>query len=294
VFGPTPLLRFCKTCEVECLDPIPTEEELAAYYSGYLTTQADISALRELITWAKLGIERSFDRLGDKAPSLRGARWLEVGFGGGASLFAAAQSGARACGLDIDASAVERARQYARELGVEVEVLQGSIDELVAQGRRFDVVKASHVIEHTRDPRTFLRGLHAALAPGGVLILECPNNRAFLWLLKNATRSFMGRSMFYNGLKKTEHIWGFTYGRLCRLLSEEGFSVMDCEDYSVADPEYQPDVALWCPKWPLALRRFAQTRRRTPLVYATARSVDQASSRVFGAGSSLAVVAVRG
>mgnify|MGYP006435656925 CR=1 FL=1 len=45
-----------------------------------------------------------------------------------------------------------------------------------AEGR-FDVILLCHVLEHLKDPAAVLEMIHAHLAPGGVLIIEVPNDR---------------------------------------------------------------------------------------------------------------------
>jgi SAM-dependent methyltransferase len=40
----------------------------------------------------------------------------------------------------------------------------------------FDLVILSHVLEHFRDPKSLIRSANDALAPGGVLIIEVPND----------------------------------------------------------------------------------------------------------------------
>ncbi|MBC7985782.1 MAG: methyltransferase domain-containing protein, partial [Sphingomonadaceae bacterium] len=47
-----------------------------------------------------------------------------------------------------------------------------------AEPGAYDLVTAMEVVEHAADPRAFVAGLAAALAPGGLAILSTPNRTA--------------------------------------------------------------------------------------------------------------------
>ncbi|HEV7402724.1 MAG TPA: class I SAM-dependent methyltransferase [Chthoniobacteraceae bacterium] len=100
-------------------------------------------------------------------------RFLEVGGSHGWLAQAVRdECGAEVLLLEPGRSAVAAAR--ARGLAAECGYL-GSFP--LAQS--FDVVFAGHVIEHVPDPGEFLAQCHAAVRPGGLLILLTPNARAW-------------------------------------------------------------------------------------------------------------------
>lgn len=77
--------------------------------------------------------------------------------------------------VDVDAAAVDacraaRPRRYARR----VEFVAGCFADLPPSS--FDVVTAFDVLEHIEDDAGALRELHAALAPGGTLLVHVPTN----------------------------------------------------------------------------------------------------------------------
>ena len=53
----------------------------------------------------------------------------------------------------------------------------------------FDVVRASHVLEHVPEPASFLSELRRLVKPGGVVQIVVPNNEPLLNGLVNAWRS---------------------------------------------------------------------------------------------------------
>jgi 2-polyprenyl-3-methyl-5-hydroxy-6-metoxy-1,4-benzoquinol methylase len=291
VFGASPLLHHCPACGTESLLPTPTPAELSAYYNDYRTTLYAAPEVRELTALAQDGLLYSLRSVGLAPSTLRGARFFEVGFGCGSSLFASAALGARVTGIDPDPAAVARARAHADAHGYDVTLHVGRLESYAFQGEPFDFVRASHVLEHTVDPRVFLLTLRSMLRPGGVLLLECPNNQALLWLFKNAMRKVAGRETYYNALKMTEHLWGFNREGLQRLLEGQGFEVRAITDYSVADHRYQPDVARWYPTLGRAVRDGVHQRSLIPLGYACVRVLDIVSCRVARGGTGLAAVA---
>jgi SAM-dependent methyltransferase len=59
----------------------------------------------------------------------------------------------------------------------------GEIEDLVREGRRYDVVICSEVLEHIADPAPFLVRLHELTEPDGALIITTPNGYgAYEWL----------------------------------------------------------------------------------------------------------------
>lgn len=109
--------------------------------------------------------------LWDAAPP---KRVLEVGCGDGGLLkaLAARWPSAQAVGLEPSTTAVALAQAQ------DAPVLQGMVGEslpaVVAQGG-FDLIYSIHVIEHTPDPSRFLAELGGLLAPGGRILITCPD-----------------------------------------------------------------------------------------------------------------------
>lgn len=51
----------------------------------------------------------------------------------------------------------------------------------VSLGERFDVVMMHHALEHVADPDAILRGIHAILKPGGVVLIRIPITASHAW-----------------------------------------------------------------------------------------------------------------
>jgi predicted SAM-dependent methyltransferase len=101
-------------------------------------------------------------------------------------------------------------------------VVQGHFDEAPLEGRHFDVVRLSHVLEHLPSPRKSLGKVHRLLRPGGLLWVEVPNAASL-------ERRLFHRHWCHWDLPR--HLYHFTPTTLVRLLRDTGFRprVVKCD-----------------------------------------------------------------
>jgi 2-polyprenyl-3-methyl-5-hydroxy-6-metoxy-1,4-benzoquinol methylase len=115
------------------------------------------------------------------------ARVLDAGTGGGANLLLGAWRGFRVTGCDLSFDALRVLRETARRVTppVEAPVAQSDSCALPFGDAQFDVVIASHIIEHLSNPRDLLAECARVLRDGGVLRVSCPSRshgmRVGLW-----------------------------------------------------------------------------------------------------------------
>jgi SAM-dependent methyltransferase len=104
------------------------------------------------------------------AAGLRPGTALDAGCGEGADAIRLAQLGWTVTGVDISATAVDKAKDAAAASGLTnaVEFRCSDITSGVPEPT-FDLVTAHHV--HTPDDRAFVRALGAAVRPGGLLLV---------------------------------------------------------------------------------------------------------------------------
>jgi SAM-dependent methyltransferase len=143
----------------------------------------------------------------DAAPFRGAGRALDVGCGNGNHLRRLAALGFRARGLDVSPRAVA----LCRAAGLDVD--EGTLEDARLPAASFDLVVASHVLEHLRDPRAFLAEAARVLAPGGVLVVKTPNADAL------ARRRF-GACWYANDPPR--HLFVFSGGMLDRLAADAG------------------------------------------------------------------------
>ncbi len=163
----------CTECGLIRTDPMPTQDELGAYYaSAYRAAYQFALGKRPPRHHLNRSRREAAFRADLLAPALRpGARVLDFGSGSGEFLTAARARGATVTGVEpgLSYAAFARAEYGARVLD--------RLDAL-APDEAFDVVTVHHVLEHLRDPVDTLERLAGRLAPGGVLYAAVPNMAA--------------------------------------------------------------------------------------------------------------------
>lgn len=145
---------------LEAPDPYPTWFEYGM--SGILRGDGVLALLRH--------------RLDD----LPGRRYLDVGCGLGGSLIAFSRAGFEVTGIEVDVERLRLAEANCRDLGLIERVHLASImdRERIASLGRFDVITMIDVIEHVDDAERAVRHVLELLAPGGVLLMQIPNQDA--------------------------------------------------------------------------------------------------------------------
>jgi 2-polyprenyl-6-hydroxyphenyl methylase/3-demethylubiquinone-9 3-methyltransferase len=120
------------------------------------------------------------ERAARRFASLDGVRLLDVGCGAGLAAEALARRGCDVLGIDAAVDVIDAARAHGGDSSPEYRV--ATAEELLAEGRHFQVITALEVIEHVPDPSAFVRALVALLEPGGMLFLSTLNRtrRSFL------------------------------------------------------------------------------------------------------------------
>jgi SAM-dependent methyltransferase len=120
--------------------------------------------------------ERELGLLGE----VYGKRVLEVGCGGGQNAVALARWGASCTGLDPSAAQLAHARRLAREIGIDVEFVDGVAENLAAfPDESFDLVLSSYAFDYVADLRLAYREAWRVLKLGGIFVF-CLSHPWFL------------------------------------------------------------------------------------------------------------------
>lgn len=230
-------VRCCPRCASLYLDPRPKASTIGrayrSYYThnsglavyqddnggstlwrlanGYLNVQYGVhrepfnKAGRWIIPWIAL-LRQQLDYFYRHLPPIRG-HLLDVGCGNGVFLLRAKAAGWMVTGLEPDPLAA----QAARDSGAVV--IEGTLDTFHPE-TVFEVITASHVIEHVHEPLIFVRRIYDLLRPDGTIWLATPNAGSL-------GRRWYGRS--WRGLEPPRHITIFSARALRTLLHEAGF-----------------------------------------------------------------------
>jgi SAM-dependent methyltransferase len=192
------------------MNPQPEQAEVARRYrerygAEYLSYElANESAFLRLQERALE--DGGFDEL---EKSMAHKRVLDLGCATGALLATLRDRGWTCTGAEISPSAA-----YARrERNLDVRSL--SLEECRFPDGCFDLVLASHLIEHLNDPGRFVAEVHRILAPGGYCMVTTPNIAGF------QARLFRGhwRSAIF------DHLYLFSIKTLSALLRQSGFAI---------------------------------------------------------------------
>ncbi len=134
--------------------------------------------------------------------NLNGLRVMDVGCGAGLLCEPLASQGAQVTGIDATARNIEIARHHAAESGLPVTYRHCLAEHIVAEGKTFDVVLNTEVIEHVADPALLMEDCSRLLAPGGLMIVAT---------LSRTLRSFLvaivGAEYILGWLPKGTHDW---------------------------------------------------------------------------------------
>ncbi len=171
----------CRHCTTVYPDPRPADSSLPVIYPpNYYSRAAGVNSSPDSLnlnsfvgrTLHKMAVNRI---AGNLAPYLRlgpGHTLIDIGCGSGRHLRSIQiETGCHAEGLDFEIRD-ELLRKYD---AAPLKLRRGDFLSYDFGDQRYDVVYAAHIIEHLADPIAFLRKIDSILKPGGICVLETPN-----------------------------------------------------------------------------------------------------------------------
>ncbi|MDR0403140.1 MAG: class I SAM-dependent methyltransferase [Treponema sp.] len=202
----------CAQCGLVQINPQPDPAEVAARYNAgedYLAYERKNEAAFLRLQELALGDAGFFALEKEKG------HILDIGCATGALLASLEQRGWIVHGLEISQAQAE----YCRRRGLDVSALP--LEETRFPPERFDIVTASHLIEHINDPGAFVREVSRILKKGGRFYVTTPNIDGF------QARLFGGRwrSAIF------DHLYLFSRKTLRALLEQSGFDIERCSTW---------------------------------------------------------------
>lgn len=169
---------------------------------------------------------------------------LDVGCGNGIISRGIGKEGFNVYGIDVSDKAIEKARSLTALPNVKFDVI--SAQQLVADGKRYDAVVCSEVLEHLDHPEKLLEVLYQSLSDNGVLIVTVPNGMGprevlvtkpvialqkknnWMWRLLLKTKKALGYSgtTVQSDADDLTHIQFFTKKKLEQLAAGSQFKIV--------------------------------------------------------------------
>ena len=149
---------------------------------------------------------RRLDFFVDRIETWRGTRSssairvLDIGCGKGNIAMALSRLGYAVTGVDFDAASIMEAKRSAVDFGLTARFVTGSFDALADQ--QFDVIIASEVLEHQKDPASFLANVQLHLSSVGLLLLSVPNGKSLEERIRRLTTHTKIGNAVKVGIKK--------------------------------------------------------------------------------------------
>lgn len=200
-------LRRCAACGYGRLDPMPTDEEIAASYPpGYYVPNGPLATG----AYRPVTVANARRLVRDVAMRASGNRLLEVGMGAGHMLLLFHEAGFRVTGIDTNPDA---GAAIPKDAGLDVRVAR--LQDAGLPDDEFDVVFMKQVLEHIPDAASVVREILRVLKPGGVAYFEVPNTGGW------EARAF---GPHWWNLEVPRHIHHFTMPAMRAFLTDVGFS----------------------------------------------------------------------
>lgn len=223
----------CHDCGLVYLNPRPDVSELSTiypseYYAYHLAEKnVENENTGSLLYKARRHVYLSrLEKALSACPGKDSLRVLDIGCADGRALNWYKQvrsTSVETFGVDFDAKAVELATKAGHK------AFLGRFEEAELPRDFFDLVVATHVIEHVADPRAFTKRAFEVLKPGGIFLIETPNIEAA------DARWFKNRH--WGGYHFPRHWIFYSPDTLRKLVEECGFTVLDTQ--------FHPAPAFW-------------------------------------------------
>ena len=200
----------CSGCGLVYLQNVPEESEIYEDYYEIKFSKDDYSIDSKYDFLAEIyAINRQ--RLCFLKKYRKKGKLLDVGCGSGLFMKAVSDQGYDIYGIDVSSKALSFARDEFK-----LDVQEKSLNDLIKENRRFDIITLWHVLEHFINPVEELEKIRTLLNENGVCLIEVPNYNSIKFKLSN--------NKWKGGNHPLYHRTFFTSKTLKETIQERGFS----------------------------------------------------------------------
>lgn len=162
-------LSECSNCSMVYLEQMPSDGELAEFYSTYWEADDSVqsSTKDSLLLYKAQNLSRLLFLI-DKIGNINNKSILD--FGSGHGLF---EEAIRERQINAEYFAVEADEKIVAKLKLRGVNAATQIEDL--NRKEFDIIVLFHVLEHVTTPKSFLKFLLSHLSKNGILFIESPN-----------------------------------------------------------------------------------------------------------------------
>ena len=232
-------LATCQECSLVSFFPVPSAEEVQAFYdNGYHDGYSQSSMAESGFAVGRYKALAQMLEIHQPTLCRKPQRsLLDVGCGTGDFLKIAQQAGWLAMGTEISQDAVNRAVSKVGNC-----IRQGDITVLSLPSAAYDLITSYHVIEHLLNPLEQLQECHRLLAPNGVFFVETPNIKSLGAKIRGAK---------WSHIIPPEHLLYFSPASLKYALHKAGFE-------QVLVFTSAPKTIVSTQRWPAPLQSLAR------------------------------------
>ena len=217
----------CKSCKFIHVHPIPSNEELYAFYNNdfYQKTKPNyIQGNEKDIQYLNYTFDEKLDIL-EKHVSSKSRKILDIGSGPGFFLRRARQRKWQVLGIEPSPIAYNHSKKH------NIPTIQKFFHQVnIKQIGKFDVIHIFDVLEHVNDPISMLKKSYSLLKRGGMIVVEVPND---FNPLQKVVQKVLGKKEYWITLSSDsknsgnlDHINYFDFSTISDVLTRTGFKII--------------------------------------------------------------------
>lgn len=209
----------CLNCGVIFVWPFPTQKQIKRIYTQEHFTKVDPKDKNQSGYGSYFKEEHLWEKIAEKQVEIikqykKEGNLLDVGCGLGMFLLKAKKQGFKVYGLDILDFSVKICHKRGLEKVKKGEI--GQLNKLFSQ-KRFDVITASHILEHVADPLKFISQIKMHLKPKGILFIAVPDGQSLI-------ARILGKKWF--GYYHYQHLFVFNKTCLIKILNDLNIKII--------------------------------------------------------------------